>query len=133
MDPIKIEIGKIYKSESGRVLASLIRILGDLDLAEEALQEAFNAALEKWPKEGIPKNPYSWLVSTGKFKAIDSIRRLGRGRELLSEKFSLEKDDFNDLEFYDYKSHNNMRGEAMLDSKVIRAFYMFVVMIRKFA
>ncbi len=96
LDPIKIKIGKIYKSESGRVLASLIRILGDLDLAEEALQDAFNAALEKWPKEGIPQNPYSWLVSTGKFKAIDSIRRLGRGRELLSEKFSLEKDDFNE-------------------------------------
>ena len=88
-DIIKREIAKIYKSESGRVLASLVRILGDFDLAEDALQEAFNVALEKWPKEGIPKNPYSWLISTGKFKAIDSIRRLGRGRELLLEKFPL--------------------------------------------
>lgn len=94
MDPIKIEIGKIYKSESGRVLASLIRILGDLDLAEEALQEAFNAALEKWPKEGIPKNSYSWLVSTGKFKAIDSIRKLERGKELLAENLILNNEIF---------------------------------------
>lgn len=94
MDAIKIEIGKIYKSESGRVLASLIRILGDLDLAEEALQEAFNAALEKWPKEGIPKNPYSWLVSTGKFKAIDAIRRLERGKETSLRKFLVKSRDF---------------------------------------
>ncbi len=86
-DNIKKEIAKIYKSEFGRVLASLVRILGDLDLAEEALQEAFTVALKKWPKEGIPKNPYSWLISTGKFKAIDSIRRLIRGRELLLENF----------------------------------------------
>jgi RNA polymerase sigma-70 factor (ECF subfamily) len=62
LNPIKLEIGKIYKVESGRVLASLIRILGDLDLAEEALQEAFSIAMEKWPIEGIPKNPYSWFV-----------------------------------------------------------------------
>lgn len=87
-DIINREIGKIYKSESGQVLASLVRILGDFDLAEEALQEAFSVALEKWPKDGIPENPYSWLISTGKFKAIDSIRRLGRGRELLIENFS---------------------------------------------
>lgn len=90
-DSIKEEIGKIYKSESGRVLATLIRILGDFDLAEEALQDAFSVALEKWPKEGIPKNPYSWLVSAGKFKAIDSIRRLKRGREIASENLPLNK------------------------------------------
>ncbi len=87
MRNIQREIATIYKSESGRVLASLVRILGDLDLAEEALHEAFNIALEKWPEEGIPKNPYSWLISTGKFKAIDSIRRLKHGRELLAENF----------------------------------------------
>ena len=95
-DIIKREIAKIYKSESGRVLASLVRILGDFDLAEDALQEAFNVALEKWPKEGIPKNPYSWLISTGKFKAIDSIRRLGRGRELLLENFSLNNEVYHE-------------------------------------
>lgn len=87
LDPSHSKIGKIYKTESGRVLATLIRILGDLDLAEEALQEAFSIAMEKWPIEGIPKNPYSWLISTGKFKAIDTIRRMGRGSELISENF----------------------------------------------
>ena len=91
-DVVKNEITKIYKSESGRVLATLVRILGDFDLAEEALHEAFVVALEKWPKEGIPKNPYSWLISAGKFKAIDSIRRLQRGRELISEKFYLNNE-----------------------------------------
>jgi len=92
LDPINLKIGKIYKAESARVLASLIRILGDLDFAEEALQEAFTIAMEKWPIEGIPKNPYSWLVSTGKFKAIDSIRRLGRGKELVLENAPLEQE-----------------------------------------
>ena len=95
LDPLQLEIGIIYKTESGRVLAGLVRILGDLDLAEEALQEAFSVAMEKWPIEGIPNNPYSWLISVGKHKAIDSIRRLARGEELLSEKFLLEKEDFN--------------------------------------
>jgi len=84
-DIIRKEITSLYKSESGRVLASLVRILGDIDLAEEALQEAFLIALEKWPIEGIPKNPYSWLVSAGKFKAIDTIRRIKRGKEIAFE------------------------------------------------
>src|SRR5207245_5897802 len=64
--------------ESRRVLATLIRLLGDFDLAEEALQEAFAAAVEKWPTEGIPSNPRAWLVSTGRFKAIDRLRRSQR-------------------------------------------------------
>ncbi|MFZ0453810.1 MAG: RNA polymerase sigma factor [Ignavibacteriaceae bacterium] len=84
---INKEIEKIYKSESGRILASLVRILGDFELAEEAKQEAFSIALEKWPKEGIPKNPYSWLISAGKFRAIDSVRKMKRGWEIVSEKF----------------------------------------------
>lgn len=65
----------IYKQESRRVLATLIRLLGDFDLAEEALQEAFRAALEQWPRDGLPDNPRAWLVSTGRFKAIDRLRR----------------------------------------------------------
>ncbi|MEH6629701.1 MAG: RNA polymerase sigma factor [Halopseudomonas aestusnigri] len=84
-NPIKKEIEKIFKFESGRVLASLVRILGDLDLAEEALQDAFSVALERWPAEGLPKTPYAWLVSVGKFKATDTIRRSIRGRELVDE------------------------------------------------
>ena len=68
----------IYLAESRRVLATLIRLLGDFDAAEEALHDAFRAALEQWPKEGIPGNPRAWLVSTGRFKAIDAKRRRSR-------------------------------------------------------
>jgi RNA polymerase sigma-70 factor (ECF subfamily) len=70
-------IEAIYRSEARSVLSTLIRLLGDFDLAEEALQQAFVAALEKWPA-GIPANPRSWLISTGRFKAIDTLRRRGR-------------------------------------------------------
>jgi len=65
----------VYRNESRRVLATLIRLLGDFDIAEEALHDAFMAALEQWPAEGVPSNPRAWLVSTGRFKAIDRIRR----------------------------------------------------------
>jgi len=68
----------IYRVESRRVLATLIRLLGDFELAEEALHDAFRVALEQWPREGIPTNPRAWLVSTGRFKAIDKIRRRSR-------------------------------------------------------
>ena len=68
----------IYRAESRRVFATLVRLLGDFDLAEEALHEAFRAALEQWPNEGIPANPRAWLVSAGRFKAIDNIRRQAR-------------------------------------------------------
>jgi RNA polymerase sigma-70 factor (ECF subfamily) len=68
----------LYRSESGRVLATLVRLLGDLDLAEEAMHEAFAAALESWPQTGIPDKPRPWLISTARFKAIDRIRRRAR-------------------------------------------------------
>jgi len=68
----------VYRSESRRVFATLIRLLGDLDTAEEALHEAFRAALEQWPRDGVPANPRAWLVSAGRFKAIDGIRRRAR-------------------------------------------------------
>src|ERR1700683_1042180 len=71
-------IETLYRSESGRVLATLVRLLGDLDLAEEAMHEAFAAALESWPRTGIPENPRPWLISTGRFKAIDGLRRRAR-------------------------------------------------------
>ncbi len=69
------EIAEIWKRDSRRVLASLVRLLGDFDLAEDALQEAYLVALERWPVEGIPEQPVAWLISTGRFKAIDLIRR----------------------------------------------------------
>src|SRR6476619_2833407 len=68
----------LYRSESGRVLATLVRLLGDLDLAEEAMHEAFAVALESWPNSGIPEKPRPWLISTARFKAIDAIRRRAR-------------------------------------------------------
>ena len=71
-------VDAIYRTESRRVLATLIRLLGDFDLAEEALHDAFVAAVERWPSEGVPANPRAWLVSTGRFKAIDVLRRRAR-------------------------------------------------------
>jgi RNA polymerase sigma-70 factor (ECF subfamily) len=71
-------IETLYRSESGRVLATLVRLLGDLDLAEEAMHEAFAAALESWPQTGIPEKPRPWLISTARFKAIDAMRRRTR-------------------------------------------------------
>jgi RNA polymerase sigma-70 factor (ECF subfamily) len=68
----------VYRSESRRILATLIRLLGDFDLAEEALHDAFRAALEQWPRDGVPANPRAWLVSAGRFKAIDTLRRRAR-------------------------------------------------------
>ncbi|MCY1341376.1 RNA polymerase sigma-70 factor, sigma-E family [compost metagenome] len=72
------ELDALYRTESRRVLATLIRLLGDFDLAEEALHEAFRAAMEQWPRDGVPANPRAWLVSAGRFKAIDGLRRQAR-------------------------------------------------------
>ena len=79
------QIDAIYRSESRRVLATLIRVLGDFDLAEEALHEAFFVAVQRWPEDGVPDNPRAWLVSTGRFKAIDRLRRQSRFTPLLEE------------------------------------------------
>jgi RNA polymerase sigma-70 factor (ECF subfamily) len=77
-EKLREQIDAIYRSESRRVLATLIRLLGDFELAEDALQDAFRAAMEQWPRDGMPANPRAWLVSTGRFKAIDSLRRRTR-------------------------------------------------------
>ena len=77
-EQISTTIEALYRSESGRVLATLVRLLGDLDLAEEAMHEAFAVALESWPQTGIPDNPRPWLISTARFKAIDAMRRRAR-------------------------------------------------------
>jgi RNA polymerase sigma-70 factor (ECF subfamily) len=78
VDRAREAVDAVYRSDSRRVLATLIRLLGDFDLAEEALHEAFAAAVEQWPREGTPGNPRAWLVSTGRFKAIDAMRRRAR-------------------------------------------------------
>jgi len=76
--PISDVVDAVYRSDSRRVFATLIRLLGDFDLAEEALHDAFVAAVERWPQDGIPGNPVAWLVSTGRFRAIDVLRRRAR-------------------------------------------------------
>jgi RNA polymerase sigma-70 factor (ECF subfamily) len=77
-DPVHETVNAVYLSDSRRVLATLIRLLGDFDAAEEALHDAFKAALEQWPRDGVPANPRAWLVSAGRFKAIDAMRRRAR-------------------------------------------------------
>jgi RNA polymerase sigma-70 factor, ECF subfamily len=84
-EPIRSQVDTIYRTESRRVFATLIRLIGDFDLAEEALHEAFTAAVTQWHRDGMPANPRSWLVSAGRFKAIDTIRRRNRFDSFLSE------------------------------------------------
>jgi RNA polymerase sigma-70 factor, ECF subfamily len=84
-EPIRSQVDAIYRTNSRRVFATLIRLLGDFDLAEEAMHEAFTAAVMQWHRDGIPANPRSWLVSAGRFKAIDTIRRRTRFDSLLPE------------------------------------------------
>ena len=84
-DQARRTVEAVYRAESRRVLATLIRLLGDFDRAEEALHDAFIAAVERWPRDGVPENPRAWLVSTGRFKAIDGMRRRARFDAALGE------------------------------------------------
>src|SRR5437773_11703915 len=77
-EQIRELLDSLYRVDSGRILATLIRLLGDFDLAEEAMHEAFAAALSAWPRSGVPGSPRPWLISTARFKAIDTLRRRGR-------------------------------------------------------
>ena len=85
IERLRGRVDEIYRSDSRRVFATLVRLLGDFDLAEDALHNAFAAALEQWPKTGVPANPRAWLVSTGRFKAIDALRRRARFDAALGE------------------------------------------------
>jgi len=104
---IRQVLNDIYRTESRRVLATLMRLLGDFELAEDAMHEAFSAAMEKWPTDGMPGNPRAWLVSAGRFKAIDQIRRRAKFEtsfeplaEQLADSIAVEQ-DFNDDEIED--------------------------------
>src|SRR5271163_38643 len=77
-EQIRELVDSLYREDSGRILATLVRLLGDIDLAEEAMHEAFAAALSLWPQSGVPDNPRPWLISTARFKAIDTLRRRAR-------------------------------------------------------
>ena len=82
---LRAMVGEIYRSDSPRVFATLVRLLGDFDFAEDAMHNAFAVALERWPKSGVPANPRAWLVSAGRFKAIDALRRRARFEAALGE------------------------------------------------
>jgi RNA polymerase sigma-70 factor (ECF subfamily) len=93
---IREQVDAIYGAESRRIFATLIRLLGDFDLAEDALHEAFRVAIEQWPRDGLPPNPRAWLVSTGRFKAIDSLRRRARfdnSLDVLAEQLNQNTED----------------------------------------
>jgi len=94
-DSVHETVNAVYLSDSRRVLATLIRLLGDFDVAEEALHDAFRAALEQWPRDGVPANPRAWLVSAGRFKAIDGMRRRARfdALEDVGDKADIASDD----------------------------------------
>src|SRR5512144_1681625 len=85
VERVRAALDAVYRAESRRVFATLIRLLGDFDIAEEALHDAFRAALEQWPRDGVPANPRAWLVSAGRFKAIDGIRRRTKLEASLTE------------------------------------------------
>src|ERR1700745_3385170 len=84
-EQVRQVVEDIYRAESRRVLAPLVRLLGDFDLAEEALHEAFTAAVEQWSRDGVPANPRAWLISTGRFRAVDALRRRARQDASLTE------------------------------------------------
>src|SRR5437763_8724503 len=85
VDVDKTAIGRIFRDNSGRSVATLIRVFGDIDIAEDAVQEAFAVALRKWPRDGLPPNPGGWITTTARKRAIDRLRRESRGRALLGE------------------------------------------------
>ena len=95
-EQVREKVDAVYRSEARRIFATLIRLLGDFELAEDALHDAFSAALEQWPKEGVPANPRTWLVSAGRFKAIDAMRRRSRleaSQAAIAEQFEAEARD----------------------------------------
>jgi RNA polymerase sigma-70 factor (ECF subfamily) len=103
--PVQAQVERVYREESRRILATLIRLLGDFDLAEEALHEAFFVAVERWQRDGVPDNPRAWLVSTGRFKAIDALRRRARFAAsqplLIAQLEELEQVDWSDEDVED--------------------------------
>ncbi|MGF6128544.1 RNA polymerase sigma-70 factor (ECF subfamily) [Pseudomonas frederiksbergensis] len=104
-ESVKATVEQVYREDSRRILATLIRLLGDFDLAEEALHEAFFVAVERWQRDGVPDNPRTWLVSTGRFKAIDVLRRRARFKAsrslLIAQLEELEQADWSDEDVED--------------------------------
>ena len=112
-------IENLYRSESGRVLATLVRLLGDLDLAEEAMHEAFAAALESWPQTGIPESPRPWLISTARFKAIDGMRRRARFDGKTQKDFAL----YTEARSNEASLHDGERDDAEIEDDRLRLIF----------
>src|SRR5271156_2301040 len=112
-------IEALYRSESGRVLATLVRLLGDLDVAEEAMHEAFAAALESWPRTGIPDKPRPWLISTARFKAIDRMRRRARFDGETQKDFAL----YTEARSNEASLHNEEGDDAEIEDDRLRLIF----------
>src|ERR1700690_2695581 len=105
----------LFRNESGRVLATLIRLLGDFELAEDAVQDAFAAALAQWPGEGIPANPRAWLVNVGRHKAIDRLRRHMR---FLAKREQIESDLMSDRQMGEWFPDGPAEDAALNDDSL---------------
>ena len=93
MDNTAAGIERFYREEFGRILATLIRVLGDFDLAEDAAQEAFASAVEQWPRDGLPENPRAWIIGVARHKAIDRIRKQARFNDRREELIRMAESD----------------------------------------
>lgn len=113
------QIELVFRNESGRVVATLIRLLGDFELAEDAMQDAFAAALMQWPSEGIPDNPRAWLVNVGRHKAIDRLRRHMR---FLAKRQQIEAELMSDTQIGQWFPDDDDRDEALQDD-VLRLIF----------
>lgn len=107
---IRTSVDAVFRAEAGRILATLIRLLGDFDVAEDAMHDAFSAALQRWPTEGLPANPRAWLISTARFKAIDAIRRRAR--------FDAAQDDIADTLHGDESATADKPAGAAIDDEL---------------
>jgi len=117
-EPLSRTIETLYRSESGRVLATLVRLLGDLDIAEEAMHEAFAAAMESWPQAGIPDQPRPWLISTARFKAIDSMRRRARFDETQKDLALYTEAQINEARLHEASLGEDADNEKIEDDRL---------------
>ncbi|MGC2193827.1 MAG: RNA polymerase sigma factor [Terriglobales bacterium] len=115
-EPIRELLDSLYRVDSGRILATLIRLLGDFDLAEEAMHEAFAAALSLWPRSGVPGNPRPWLISTARFKAIDTLRRRARFDESQDELVRYLEAQWNSAERSN--EENSLEDDSLEDDRL---------------
>jgi len=123
-EPIRELLDSLYRVDSGRILATLIRLLGDFDLAEEAMHEAFAAALSLWPRSGVPGNPRPWLISTARFKAIDTLRRRARFDASQDELVRYLEAQWSSAERSNKNEEDSLEGQYLEDDRLRLDFYL---------